>query len=178
MPNSWFRIKGVEEKQWFAKYCPTVRVMGYVSAKVSGSPKGNIGGKDHLAIMCCLSSADTNEYQKEWYLFSVLLQTSTDMFKDIITAKLEYHILRKYILLKMLLSNGQNPDRSYIFRYILLLFDYILVAVVFRHNVRPTTAWQLHVHVKTPPVSMYLSLSPHTVPLPHIFILCNLIISI
>lgn len=54
VPKSWFRIKGAEGKQWFTKQCPTVRVMGCVGAKVRGSPVGNIGGKDHLDVICCL----------------------------------------------------------------------------------------------------------------------------
>lgn len=33
---------------------PTVRVMGCVSAKVSGSPEGNIGGKHRLEIIFCV----------------------------------------------------------------------------------------------------------------------------
>lgn len=41
--------------------------MGCVRAKVSGSPEGNIGGKYHLAVMCCISSVDTNEHQRERY---------------------------------------------------------------------------------------------------------------
>lgn len=80
-----FSIKDVEEKEWFTKYRPTVRVMECVSAlmwvKVSGSPEGNIGGKVHLDLMWCVSSADTNEHQREWFSG----QARTVHFKGIIS---------------------------------------------------------------------------------------------
>ena len=49
MPNSWFRIKGVEGKQWFAKFCSSGRVMGRVCAKVSGS-RGTLVAKIILTL--------------------------------------------------------------------------------------------------------------------------------
>ena len=54
--------------------------------------EGNIGGKDHLDVICCVSSVDTNEHQREWDSFPVLQQTCTVKFKGVISSKGGGHV--------------------------------------------------------------------------------------